>query len=157
LASSTGIISGTPAAAGIFTFTVSATNAGGSNSKSLSLTVNTPPGITTTSPLPGALTGSVYTQTLAATGTAPITWSVTSGALPAGLSLASSTGIISGTPTAAGIFTFTVSATNAGGSNSKSLSLTVNTPPGITTTSYTAFKGTYGRLQALEACGITRE
>jgi hypothetical protein len=96
--------------------------------------VNTPPSIVTTSPLPGALTGSVYTQTLAATGTAPITWSVTSGTLPAGLSLGSSTGIVSGTPTAPGIFTFTASATNAGGSNSEQLSLTVNTPVTVSLT-----------------------
>jgi parallel beta-helix repeat protein len=135
LGSSTGVVSGTPTAPGVFTFTASAANAGGSNSKQLSLTVNTPPSIVTTSPLPAALTGSVYTQTLSATGTAPITWSVTSGALPAGLSLGSSTGILSGTPTAPGVFTFTASAANAGGSNSKQLSLTVNTPPSIVTTS----------------------
>ena len=40
LGSSTGILSGTPTAAGVFTFTISATNAGGSNSKQLSLTVS---------------------------------------------------------------------------------------------------------------------
>ena len=138
LGSSTGIISGTPTAPGIFAFTIAATNAGGSISEPLSLTVSsppTPPSIVTASPLSSALTGAPYSQTIAATGTTPITWSVKSGALPPGLSLGSSNGIISGTPTAAGVFTFAVSATNAGGSNAKSLNLTVNTPPGITTTS----------------------
>jgi hypothetical protein len=135
LGSSTGIISGTPTAAGVFTFTITAANAGGSNSTQLSLTVNTAPSITTLSSLPAALTGSVYTQTLAATGTAPITWSVTSATLPAGLSLGSATGVISGTPTAAGVSTFTITATNAGGSNAESLSMTVNATPSITTVS----------------------
>jgi len=89
----------------------------------------TPPSILTTSPLPGAVTGSAYSQTLAATGTTPLTWSVTTGALPSGLSLGSSTGIISGTPTALSVSTFIVRATNAGGSNSKQVSLTVSAPP----------------------------
>jgi hypothetical protein len=47
--------------------------------------------------------GSVYSQTLAASGgTAPYgTWTVTSGTLPTGLTLNAGTGVISGTPTAA--------------------------------------------------------
>ena len=59
LGSATGILSGTPTAAGVATFTVRATNAAGSNSKQLRLTVNppaTPPSIVTTSPLPSAVT-----------------------------------------------------------------------------------------------------
>ena len=55
LGSSNGTIGGTPTAAGIFTFTVRATNASGSNSKQFSLTVTaaaTPPTIVTSSPLP---------------------------------------------------------------------------------------------------------
>ena len=140
LGTSTGTISGTPSAVGVFTPTVSATNALGSNSQQLSITVNapTPPSIGTTSPLPTGLTGTVYAQTLTATGATPMTWTVTSGALPSGLTLGSSTGTISGTPTALGVFTPTVTATNAGGANSKQLSLTVNappTPPSIVTTS----------------------
>jgi GH18 family chitinase len=141
LGSSSGILSGTPTAAGVFTLTVSATNAVGSDSKQLSLTVNaapTPPSIATSSPLPSAVTGTAYSQTLMAGGTTPITWAVTSGTLPAGLTLGASTGILSGTPTAAGVSTLTVSATNAVGSNSKQLSLTVNaapTSPSIVTSS----------------------
>lgn len=68
-----------------------------------------PPVITTTT-LQGGKVGEAYSQTLAATGTAPITWSIDSGSLPAGLSLSGDT--ISGTPTTAGTFTFTVKATN---------------------------------------------
>ncbi|MDR2513115.1 MAG: leucine-rich repeat domain-containing protein, partial [Puniceicoccales bacterium] len=55
--------------------------------------------------------GEAYSQTLAATGTAPITWSVAVGSLPAGLTL-SSEGVIQGTPSEIGIFTFSVKAAN---------------------------------------------
>jgi len=126
LTSSTGVISGKATTAGAYSFTVAATNAAGSNSKAASLSVNTAPSISTTSPLPAAVTGSSYSQTLTATGTSPITWSVTSGKLPAGLTLASLTGAITGKPTTAGASSFTVEATNAAGSNSKAVSLTVS-------------------------------
>lgn len=71
----------------------------------------TAPNITTTS-LPGASVGSAYSQTLAATGTTPITWSVASGSLPTGLSLNTSSGAITGTPTTAGTYSFTIGAAN---------------------------------------------
>jgi hypothetical protein len=77
--------------------------------------------------LPNSETGTPYSQTLAATGDTPITWSVESGALPTGLTLSGNT--ISGTPTAAGAFNFTVKATNAAGNGTKPLSITITTPP----------------------------
>lgn len=84
------------------------------------------PSITTTT-LPGGKAGDAYSQTLAATGTAPITWSIESGSLPAGLTLSGDT--ISGTPTAAGTFTFTVKASNAAGSDSQELSIVIASVP----------------------------
>lgn len=82
-----------------------------------------PPVITTTT-LQGGKVGEAYSQTLAATGTAPITWSTDSGSLPAGLTLSLS-GIISGTPTATGTFTFTVKATNSAGDARKELTIVI--------------------------------
>jgi hypothetical protein len=87
-------------------------------------TTSTAPTITTTA-LPNGTVGAAYSQTLTATGTAPITWTRDSGTLPAGLTL-SSAGVISGTPAAAGTATFTVKATNGAGSDTRTLTITIN-------------------------------
>jgi hypothetical protein len=100
---SSGVISGTPTTAGgptSITFRV-ADLTSGTATKSLSITITTPPSISTSS-LPNGTVGTAYSQSLAATsGTTPYAWTIASGTLPAGLSLSSS-GVISGTPTAAG-------------------------------------------------------
>ena len=98
-------------------------------------TVKYAPTITTAS-LPNGTVNEEYSQTLAATGSDTITWSVTSGALPAGLSLSGNT--ISGTPTATGSSTFTVTAANPYGSDSKQLSITVSDATAPTLTAGTA-------------------
>ena len=85
-----------------------------------------PPVITTTT-LQGGKAGAAYSQTLAATGTAPITWSIESGSLPNGLTLSGNT--ISGTPTTAGTFTFEVKAANGAGSDTKELSIVIQAAP----------------------------
>lgn len=78
----------------------------------------------TTHTLPSGTVGTEYSQTLAADGTAPVTWSKESGNLPDGLILDSS-GTITGTPTVSGTFTFTVKAENIAGSNTKELSIRI--------------------------------
>ena len=66
--------------------------------------------------LPDGIVGVAYNQTIAANGgTAPYTFTISSGALPPGLNIDSSTGIISGTPTTAGSFPFTITATDNNG------------------------------------------
>jgi hypothetical protein len=85
----------------------------------------------TTAALPNGTVGTAYNQTLAASGTTPITWSLASGSLPAGLSLAGS-GAITGTPTTAGTATFTVQATNTAGNNTKQFSITITDGGGDT-------------------------
>ena len=79
----------------------------------------------TTSSLPDGKVGEAYSQTLTATGTTPIKWSISGGALPDGLSLNKDTGKISGTPTADGTAKFTVKAENSVGSDTKELSITI--------------------------------
>jgi hypothetical protein len=103
------------------------------------------PTITFPLSLPSGTVGAVYTTTqFTATGTSPITWSVTSGTLPAGL-IFSSSGLLSGTPTATASGSITFTATNAVGSANLPLLLTVNSassgPILVTAPSITAFSG----------------
>jgi hypothetical protein len=64
--------------------------------------------ITTVSPLPEGIVGTVYNKALSATCyDLYLSWSIQSGSLPAGLDMNTS-GVISGTPTTAGTYTFTV-------------------------------------------------
>ncbi|MDQ1083572.1 MULTISPECIES: putative Ig domain-containing protein [Microbacterium] len=139
--SSTGAITGTPTVAGTFTFTVTVTNAAGTDQQQYSLVVSAPPVITTTS-VPDGTTGTAYSTTVQATGTGPITFAITSGALPAGISLDPQTGVISGTPTADGPFSFSVTATNVAGSNTVPYTAQILTAPAITSPSPAA--GTLG-------------
>ena len=84
--------------------------------------VPTKPAITTVT-LPDGKVGDAYSQTLAATGTNPIAWSIETGNLPDGLTLVGDT--IKGTPSKAGDFKFTVKATNSGGSDTKELTIKI--------------------------------
>lgn len=84
--------------------------------------VPTKPAITTVA-LPDGKVGDAYSQTLAATGSNPIAWSIKTGDLPDGLTLVGDT--IKGTPSKAGEFKFTVMATNGGGFDTKELTIKV--------------------------------
>jgi hypothetical protein len=158
-----GVISGTPTAAGISSFTVRVQDTGGlSDTQALSITINQPtpppsPSITTTL-LPAGTIGQPYNQTLLATGgTGGLTWSITAGNLPAGLHLTQTTGVISGTPIVPdGTSNFTVRVADAAGQDdTQALSITINlaNPPVITTTTLPG--GTVGQAysQTLQATG----
>jgi sugar lactone lactonase YvrE len=101
---------------GADSFTYTATNGMGTSSPAtVSITVSAPVISVTPTTLASGTVGSVYSQTLSASGgAAPYTFSpsVASGALPTGLALSSS-GAITGTPTAACTCTFTVSGTDS--------------------------------------------
>ena len=83
-----------------------------------------------TSALTGGVQNVAYKRWLIATaGTAPYTWSITSGTLPAGLTL-NSNGTISGTPTGTGTSSFTVQVSDAASLTAQSsLSITVISAP----------------------------
>src|SRR5437773_700426 len=130
---STGLISGTPTTAGTYTVTLSATNAGGTGSATLTLTVvNPPPPVITSATTANGTVGVAFSYQITATNN-PTSFNATG--LPAGLAVNTTTGAISGTPTTAGTYTVTISATNAGGTGSATLTLTIKQAAPITRTS----------------------
>ena len=106
----------------------------------------------TTATLPDGTVNTAYSQTLAATGDTPITWSIDSGDLPDGLSLSGST--ISGTPTAAGTFAFTVKAQNSKGFDMKELRIVINAVTPVTHT-ITASAGSGGSISPSGSVSVT--
>lgn len=134
--SGSGTLSGTPTAAGSFNVTARATDANGSSGQqSYTVTIAVPTVTLNPATLPVATAEVAYSQSLSATGgTAPYTYSISSGALPAGLSLDPATGAFAGTPTVAGTFVVSVTAhdsstgTGAPFSASRNYTLTVNAP-----------------------------
>src|ERR1700733_14119410 len=93
-------------------------------SATLTVKVEPPPAITTTS-LPDATLNAAYSAPITATGgVPPLAWTLSSGTLPAGLSLGSSktdTVNITGKATTAGGSTFTVTVTDATGASNTSV------------------------------------
>ena len=152
------IISGTPTTQGTFNFTVRVTDTLGQfATRALSITVNLPtaPNITTTS-LPAGTIGQTYNQAVLATGTAPLTWSISVGTLPPGLTLSGTTGTITGAPTATGSFPFTVRVADTFGQNdTQALSILVGTdnPPQIVQASLPAGTVSQPYNQPLQATG----
>ena len=114
--SSTGTISGVASTTGNSTFTASVSDSSSpaqTASAAISIAVSATKLSIIASALPSVTVGTAYSQSFkAAGGTAPYTWSITSGALPAGLSLTPPTGAISGVPTSSGASTFTVTVTD---------------------------------------------
>jgi uncharacterized repeat protein (TIGR01451 family) len=133
LDSSTGLLSGTPTAAGTYTFPVVVTDANNAASAAVStvVTVNAGPALSFTPPS-GEATAPYSATTLAATnGTGPYTYAVTTGSLPTGVAL-STTGVWSGSPTTSGTSTFTVTATDSvGGSATQATSISVIAGPSL--------------------------
>jgi hypothetical protein len=124
--------------------------------KVFSLTIGAGLVITTPSPLPSGSTGVPYSVTLlAAGGSPPVRWSVTSGALPPGLGLGS-TGAIFGTPTSPGTFTFSVKVSDSTSlAASQQYSLTISSGLVVSTQQLAngSVNGSY--LQTLVAAGGT--
>jgi hypothetical protein len=138
-----GAISGTPAAAGQDTFSVQVKDSAATPqaaTASLILTVSSlAPSITTTS-LPSGTVNQAYSAALAGkNGTAPYSWTMTSGQLAGGLSFASS-GAITGKPTVAGAFPITVELIDSTGRTaSAALSLVIAASAPTTSTGFLKF------------------
>lgn len=143
--------------------TISVTNPDGQLTTSVSgiITITSatcPTIIVSPATLPDGAAGSAYSQTITASGgTAPYTYSVTSGSLPAGVTL-SSGGLLSGTPTFGGTYGFTITAIDANScSGNRAYSWLVTGCPQITLSPTTLPNGTMGSAysQTVTASGGT--
>ena len=127
-----GVISGKPTVASPATsYTVTASNLGGSTTTTFSLLIR----VDAPTNIQYAIASSILRNTALATVTptydgSPATSFSISPTLPIGLSFSTTTGAISGTPTAISSATnYTVTATNEGGSNTKTISLAIRVNP----------------------------
>jgi hypothetical protein len=135
-----GSLTGTPMAAGSFTFTVKVTDsaqppASGSQSFTVTITAPGPPVLTPgQTPPPGIHDTGYYFQFGETGGLLPVTFAVTQGAVPPGLTL-NADGSLTGTPSTVSPtpYTFTVtvsdSSTPTKATDSASYSITVSEPP----------------------------
>ncbi len=147
-----GVLAGTPTAAGGATFEVRVTSGGRKKSRSFTIIV-VPPLAIATNALPPANQSQPYTTVLSATGgTGVYAWSVTAGSLPAGLAL-SAAGELAGTPTAYGTDTVTLGVTSGTQNITKVFAIAVT--PSLAITTATLPDGTVGEPYAdtLDALG----
>jgi hypothetical protein len=110
---SNGVVSGTPTAAGDFTFVIQVTDGGRSDSETYTLNVVEELKITQAK-APLSEVGQPFVLQMKATGGRPaLIWSLPDGtALPAGLTLDTATGLIGGKPTVAGSYPLKLTVTD---------------------------------------------
>lgn len=130
---SNGLVSGTPTAAGSYTFGIQVTDGvGATDTKAIALTIDAAaaPSISTTTLAAGQVAVAYMDVLFATGGSHPYTWSLTAGSLPAGIVMNSANGVLSGTPSATGTSSFTVRCTDSLGSSvTKALSIVIGASP----------------------------
>lgn len=117
-------ITGVPTTAGMYNITLAATNAGGTTTETLVLTVGTPPTITSELTASGTAAVQFTAYTFTAEGSPDISYQIDN--LPQGLSFNPVTQTINGTPTYAGVYNATLTASNAYGADVQTLVITIN-------------------------------
>ena len=150
----TGLISGTPTTTGSYNVSLAASNAGGTGTATLSLTVKPDPNAPVISgPFTAmAALGVAFNYQITASNT-PTTY-LASG-LPAGLTLDPLTGLISGTPTESGVSTVSITASNASGSDTKTLTITVLAPNIEVSATELSFADNFGQPSAAQTYTLT--
>ncbi|MFM8658301.1 MAG: putative Ig domain-containing protein, partial [Chthoniobacterales bacterium] len=123
----TGVISGTPTTPGSYSVGLTASNATGDGTATLTINVQANPNapvITSNLIVSGQIDTPFSYQIVASNSPT----SYTAANLPAGLSINTSTGLISGTPTGGGTFNATITALNSFGSDSETLQISIRVP-----------------------------
>ncbi|MFA5830250.1 MAG: putative Ig domain-containing protein [Candidatus Paceibacterota bacterium] len=133
--SGTGVISGTPTTVGTTNVTIGATNAGGTGTETLVITIDPEVPVITSALIATGVVGNAFSYTLPGSNS-PTSFSAAP--LPAGLSVNSGTGVISGTPSSAGTTNVTIGATNTGGTGTETLVITINPETPVITSALTA-------------------
>lgn len=150
------VISGNPTTAGTFNFTIQVLDSQQrSASRNFTITISSTSLQILTTSLPAGSLGTLYTQTISASGgVPPLTWSTIAGQLPPGLTLNPSNALLSGTPQLPGTFTFTVQVADSQ-AHTASRSLTVQITSGLTIQTTTLPQGRVGQFyqQTLTAAG----
>lgn len=127
-------ISGTPVVAGLYSFTMTATNNIDTDTRMFTITLADPPTITTIALANGQI-HTPYLDTLTADGDTPQTWSTltplgSETGLPPGLTLNPSTGELFGQPSENGTYTFRIRVINSSGSDTKPYSIIITNSGG---------------------------
>lgn len=142
-----GEIAGTPTVVAASTsYTITASNAGGSTTTTISITVANaaPTSLSYTSSSPTYYVGTAISANTGTYTGVVTSWSV-SPSLPAGLALNASTGVITGTPTSVvGATGYTVTATNETGFTTATVNITV--AANVPTLSYSGATGASGTV-----------
>jgi len=123
----TGVISGNVNSPGSFPVTLSATNAGGTGSKTLTITFNRLPPVITSAASATAVSGAALSYAITATNS-PTSFNAV---LPPGLTIAHNTGLITGHVNEVGSYKATISAANASGTGTATLTITIIIPPPV--------------------------
>lgn len=119
----TGLVSGTPGANGTYNATVTATNATGTGSRAVTITIAFGIPVINSPATASAATGVPFSYQITATN-GPVTFGASG--LPSGLSVDAATGLISGTPDLFGTFPVTITAGNGTGTGSQALTISVS-------------------------------
>ena len=143
---SNGTLTGAPTQAGVYIVPISATNAAGTVSATLTITISPaalrPPAIISYAVATGT-TGQSFAYYLS-TDTTAASYAA-GGTLPPGLTFSTSSGVLTGTPTQAGTYTVPVSATNSLGTGSAVLTVVITNPALPVFTTASALAATVGQ------------
>ena len=141
---SAGTISGTPTQTGTFLIAIQATNAGGSTTQNLTITINAPPAAPAINSASTA-TATVGTSFTFTVSSSPSASSYAGTGLPPGLTLASS-GAISGTPTSPGTYNVRITPTLSGVGSGAASVLQISVSPAVASPVVTSVAAATGRV-----------